>query len=250
MLNNIKNSGQLTIKMRFAVILSTLVIGFSLFGFATFKAMNTLNVNGPIYQRIVQGKDIIADILPPPEYIIESYLVALQLTQAANPDEIDALVARFQALKAEYESRHSYWLGQSLEQELHVPLLERSYRPAQAFYNEAEQRFLPSIRAGDRDGALASLQKMRRAYEDHRTVINDVVRLAAARNIEDEAQARNTRSWYKIVLTGIFVFSVALSVVLTVLISRGILRSLKSIQQGAGAVAKGVRSSSIYSHQQ
>ena len=131
MLNNMKNSSQLTIKMRFTIILSTLVIGFSLFGFATFKAMNTLNVNGPIYQRIVQGKDIIADVLPPPEYIIESYLVALQLTQATDPAEISALVTRFQSLKTEYESRHSYWLGQSLEQELHASLLERSYRAAQ-----------------------------------------------------------------------------------------------------------------------
>ena len=151
MLNNMKNSGQLTIKMRFTIILSTLVIGFSLFGFATFKAMNTVNLNGSIYQRIIQGKDIIADVLPPPEYIIESYLVALQLTQTANPAEINALVTRFQELKTEYESRHSYWLGQSLEQELHVSLLERSYRAAQTFYNEANQRFLPSIQAGDRD---------------------------------------------------------------------------------------------------
>ncbi len=95
MLNKMKNSGLLTIKMRFTIILSTLVIGFSLFGFATFKAMNALNVNGPIYQRIVQGKDIIADVLPPPEYIIESYLVTLQLTQAADPAEISALVTRF-----------------------------------------------------------------------------------------------------------------------------------------------------------
>jgi methyl-accepting chemotaxis protein len=204
----LKNLNRLTIEIRFTIILATLVIGFALFGFATFKAMNTVNLDGPSYQRIVQGKDIIADILPPPEYIIESYLVALQLTQATNPDEISALVSRFQTLKTEYKSRHSYWLGQSLEQELHAPLLERSYRPAQNFYNEAEQRFLPSIQAGDRDGSLVSLLKMRSAYEEHRTVINEVVKLAAARNIEDEAQARNTRYRYKIVLIGIFVFKV------------------------------------------
>ena len=226
MLNKIKNSGQLTIKMRFAIILSTLVIGFSLFGFATFKAMNTLNVNGPIYQRIVQGKDIIADILPPPEYIIESYLVALQLTQATDPAETSALVTRFQALKTEYESRHSYWLGQSLEQELHTPLLQGSYQAAQDFYNEAGQNFLPAIQAGDHDGSLASLQKMRRAYEKHRAAIDEVVQLTTARNAKDETQARNTIRRYSIILAGIFAFSVAVAVVLTALISRGIIRQL------------------------
>ena len=249
MLSRVKNSTQLTIKMRFTIILSTLVLGFSLFGFATFKAMNTLNVNGPIYQRIVQGKDIIADILPPPEYIIESYLVALQLTQTIDPAEISTLVSRFQVLKTEYESRHYYWVGQSLEQELQNSLLERSYRPAQTFYNEASQRFLPSIQSGNHDESQASLLVMRHAYEEHRAVIDDIVKVTTAHNLEDEAQAHSTIHWYKIILACIFFFSVALAVILTILISRGILRSLKTIQQVAGAIAEGNLNSSIDIHQ-
>jgi len=247
--NGIKNSNRLTIKMRFMVIVASLIIGFALFGFATFKAMNMLNVNGPIYQRIVQGKDIIADVLPPPEYIIESYLVALQLTQVGDPDEISALVTRFQLLKTEYESRHSYWLGQSLESELHVSLLERSYRAAQTFYDEASQRFLPSIQAGDREGSQASLLQMRHAYEDHRLAIDEVVKFTTTRNVKDEAQALTTIHGYKIVLIGIFIFSVAVAVVLTALISRGILRSLKTVQQVAGAIAEGDLNSNIDTHQ-
>ncbi|MDO9268064.1 MAG: methyl-accepting chemotaxis protein [Methylobacter sp.] len=226
MLNKMKNSGLLTIKMRFTIILSTLVIGFSLFGFATFKAMNALNVNGPLYQRIVQGKDIIADVLPPPEYIIESYLVTLQLTQAADPAEISALATRFTMLKTEYESRHGYWLGQALEQELRTPLLEASYRAAQDFYTEADHHFLPAVQAGDRSASLTSLQKMRNAYEQHRIAIDNVVQLTTALNATDETQARNTIHSYGIILIGIFAFSVAAAVALTALISRGIIRQL------------------------
>jgi methyl-accepting chemotaxis protein len=239
MLNKIRNSAQLTIRMRFTLILSILAIGFSLFGFATFKAMSTLNVNGPIYQEIVQGKDIIADVLPPPEYIIESYLVALQLIQASDPAEIKTLIERFQTLKTEYDSRHSYWVNQSLKQELRTPLVERSYRSAQAFYNEAGQRFLPSMQSGDHNAAQASLLKMRQAYEQHRSAIDEVVKLATARNMEDEAQARDTIHLYKIVLIGIFGFSVVVAIILTALVSRSILRSLTTAQQVAGAIAQG-----------
>ena len=39
-------------------------------------ALAVLTVNGPIYQRIVLGKDLVADILPPPEYILEPYVPA------------------------------------------------------------------------------------------------------------------------------------------------------------------------------
>ncbi|MGZ5600822.1 MAG: methyl-accepting chemotaxis protein [Methylobacter sp.] len=249
MLNKMKNSGLLTIKTRFAIILSILVIGFSLFGFATFKAMNTLNVNGPIYQRIVQGKDIIADVLPPPEYIIESYLVTLQLTQADDPTEINALVSRFQALKTEYETRHTYWLSQTLEPELHTPLLQASYQAAEDFYNEANLHFLPAIQAGDRNGSLTSLQKMRHSYEQHRTAIDKVVQFTTVRNATDEAQAQDTIYGYKIFLTGIFIFSVAIAVVFTLLVSRGIIRSLKTAQEVAGAIANGDLNSKIDIHQ-
>jgi signal transduction histidine kinase/HAMP domain-containing protein len=245
MQNDKKFSNGLTIKMRFTLILGTLVIGFALFGFATLKAMKILNVNGPIYQHIAQGKDIIADVLPPPEYIIESYLVALQLTQATNQREISALITRFQLLKTEYESRHQYWLEQSLDQDIRQSLLVSAYQAAQTFFSVANQNFLPGIKTGDEERSKASLEQMHRAYEAHRLAINEVVKLTTVRNTEDEAQAQYTIHKYKIILTGIFIFSVTLAVLLTVLISRGILRSLKSIQQIAGAIAEGDLNSSI-----
>ena len=251
MFKHITKRHQLTIRMRFILILGTLVIGFSLFGLATFKAMNTLNINGPIYQHIVQGKDVIADVLPPPEYILESYMVALQLTVAEDFYDMktQALVSRFKKLRSAYDTRHSFWATQPLDQELRDLLLERSYRPAQAFYAEAEQRFLPAILAGDRDGALASFQDMRRTYDEHRVAIDEVMRYVTTRNAEDEQQAQVMAKRYNIGLLGIFSFSVLIAVVLTVLISRGILHSLKTVQQVAGAIAEGDLSSSIDTQQ-
>ncbi|MDP1772248.1 MAG: methyl-accepting chemotaxis protein [Methylobacter sp.] len=251
MFKNIIRRHQLTIKARFVLILGTLVMGFSLFGLATFKAMTTLNVNGPIYQRIAQGKDIIADVLPPPEYIIESYMVALQLTVTEDFYDMktQALVSRFKKLKSAYDARHSFWLTQPLDRELHDLLLERSYQPAQAFYAAAEQKFLPAILAGDRDGALASFQDMRRSFDEHRVVVDEMLRYTVARNAEDEKQAQAMISQYDIGLLSLFVFSVAIAIILTVLISRGILRSLKTVQQVAGAIAEGDLNSSIDIHQ-
>ncbi|TRX01641.1 methyl-accepting chemotaxis protein [Candidatus Methylobacter oryzae] len=242
---------QLTIKARFILILGTLVIGFSLFGMATFKAMATLNVNGPVYQRIVQGKDIIADVFTPPEYIIESYMVALQLTVAEDFYDMktQALVSRFKKLKLAYDNRHSFWLTQQLDPELHDLLLERSYRPAQAFFVEAEKRFLPAIQAGDRDAALASFQDMRRSYDEHHAVIDQLLRYTATRNAEDERQAQAMTSRYNIGLLSIFSFSVATAILLTIVTSRGILRSLDTAQQVAGAIADGDLSSRIDIHQ-
>ena len=97
---------QVNVRTRFLILIGCFVAGFSLYGAWSFKALNEIQVNGPIYQRIVQSKDLIADILPPPEYIIESYLVCLQMANvgqsdgAAAGDARQALAGRLRALKA------------------------------------------------------------------------------------------------------------------------------------------------------
>ena len=39
-------------------------------------ALQELRVNGPIYQRIAAGKDLIANVVPPPAYVVEAFLEA------------------------------------------------------------------------------------------------------------------------------------------------------------------------------
>ena len=235
---------QLTIKARFGIILSILIMGFTLFGVATLKAMNTLNVNGPIYQRIVQGKDLIADILPPPEYILESYLIIFQSTQTTNLNEISAFIDRFHVLKSEYEIRYVYWQNESLEPELKV-LLERAHQAAQIFFDEAEQHFIPNLKIGHHDEMMVSLTKMRFSYEQHRLAIDEVVQITTKRNAKDEKHAQNLLTNYDIGLLAIFSLSVIFASVLTLWISRGILQSLMSAQQIANAIAVGDLSSKI-----
>ncbi|KJV07838.1 hypothetical protein [Methylocucumis oryzae] len=134
----------LSIKTRFALIVGQLILGFSLFGLVAFEAMNTVNLNSPIYQRIIQGKDLIADVLPPPEYIIESYLVVLQLSQSQNQQERQVLLDRFNVLKADYEARHQYWLQQELSGELRTALVQRSYQYATTFLSSCRANLFTS----------------------------------------------------------------------------------------------------------
>jgi methyl-accepting chemotaxis protein len=177
---------RLTIKIRLGIIVGIFTIGFTLFGIAIMQAMNTLNVNGPIYQRIVQGKDLIADILPPPEYILESYLVILQLANSSDSQETQTLIKRFDVLKNDYDTRHDYWQNENLDPELKAQFLEKSSLAAQAFYHEAQTHFIPSLQAENQSDMRASLAKIRLIYEEHRLAIDKVVELTTQRNQQDE----------------------------------------------------------------
>ena len=44
--------------------------------FTSGYALKQLRVGGPLYTQIKLGNDLIADILPPPEYVLEAYLEA------------------------------------------------------------------------------------------------------------------------------------------------------------------------------
>ena len=75
MLNLAKYINNLSLKRQFTILLVALAVGFIFVGISANVALYKLKVNGPIYQQIVQGKDLVADILPPPEYVIETHLV-------------------------------------------------------------------------------------------------------------------------------------------------------------------------------
>lgn len=85
----------------------TLVIGLMLVTAAvSFVTLQTLRVNGPVYGEVVRGKDLIADILPPPAYVIEAYLET-SLLRTAGKDEHEARIARLGVLHDEFRARQT-----------------------------------------------------------------------------------------------------------------------------------------------
>jgi methyl-accepting chemotaxis protein len=229
----------LTIKLRLFLLLGVVILGFTLFGLITYKSNKMLSVNGPFYLEIVQGKDLVADIFPPPEFIIESYLVALQLIAAEDDNQLKLLADRFVQLKNDYESRHSYWKQQSLSVEQADYLLVRSYKPAQAFFSEAEQHFLPAIMSKNHAAARESSNKMRSYYEEHLTAINETVRVTTALNTSNEVRANATIDWYNLLLLVIFSLSITVCIFVALMIIRGISKSLLVMQRFTDKLAEG-----------
>jgi len=98
-----------TVRKKLLVLAGAPCLGLVVLGIVAFVLFNTVKVNGKYYKQIVAGKDLVADILPPPEYVIESYLVALQMIGETKTSEIDESIRRSNALRTEYDMRHSYW---------------------------------------------------------------------------------------------------------------------------------------------
>lgn len=183
----------LTVGRKIGVLLATFVAGIVGYGLFSYSTLSTAKVHGPYYSRIVQGKDLIADILPPPEYIIEAYLLVLHTADMVEEPEttkadLEELIEKLQERKAEYDIRHDYWQQDLPEGAMKNKLLEDSYQPAVEFFDLVFTDFVSAVRARDavKTNELAR-GPIRKAYRVHREAIDQVVAMATERNAADEA---------------------------------------------------------------
>ena len=69
--------------------------------------INQIRMGGPIQTANQQMSDLVADILPPPAYVLEPYLEATLLLQ--HPEQVQTRKTRLADLEREYLARMNYW---------------------------------------------------------------------------------------------------------------------------------------------
>jgi Methyl-accepting chemotaxis protein (MCP) signalling domain len=227
-----------------SLVVASIVI-FLAFAFVSHNTLEQLRVNGPVYGEIVQGKDLVADILPPPEYIIEAYLTTLRLLGEKGDENVNALIEKGKTLQNEYIERHKYWIGELPAGQMKDMLVQQSYTPAMAFFTLWEKQFVPAIRQGDKaKAAELAYGPMYEQYELHRKAINKVVQLANDRNTDIESEAASTIKLKKIVMLTIAVLGIIGLCGLAFFIIRSITAPLKKVITGLSGGAEQVAAAS------
>jgi len=238
----------LKLSQKFGLLVIVSLAGFIVASLTAFWALSEIKVNGPLYQRIVQGKDLVADILPPPEYIIESYLVASELREASSADQRDKDIASLASLRKDYDERHEYWMKAGLEPELHKALLVDAHGYALEFYKKLDEQFIPAIKAGDKDRARSVMAEMQPIYEKHRAAIDQVVTMTNKRNDDDEKKGNSFISQVNLLLEAVSILTAVISIGLAIYISRNVLRQLGGDPNEVSAVVNAMAAGD-FSHQ-
>ena len=236
---------RLKLSKRLAVLITLFSAGFLIYGVWSFKTLNELKVGGPVYQQIVQGKDLVADVLPPPEYILESYLAVFQIMATDDKGEQEKLIAHFKDLKNDYDTRHDFWVKESLDSDIADALLNKANAPALAFFNTALNEFIPAAQKQDKDAMAAAMQKMKLSYATHLAAINQLVTITNKRFDEFEAESKSRITTASILLLGILIISLGTGIVGAVLIARSIIHPLNDAVKIAKIVASGDLTSKI-----
>jgi len=230
-----------TIKMQFAVIVGVFVLGFVGFGVLSWQTIQTVAVNGQLYKRIIQGKDLIADILPPPVYLVESYLVVFEMINENDQEKLQKnMDYMINKLKKEYFERHDYWIKDLDEGDLKKSMVVDSYQPAKEFFEILERDFFPALKNKEREKALQiAIGSLKDKYEAHRQYIDKTVDMANVRNAEDEKSGREVISRNMIMLFSVAFFSLAFGSLIAFILLRRISKGIEMITSSARTAALG-----------
>ena len=195
---------EIALRRRLQLLVMVFVTGFLLFGGAVRQTLEAIKVGGAVYQRVAKTQDLVADVLPPRLYIVESYLVCLQIANANSADSVTALTQRLQQLRNEYQERRRHWAQEALDPDVANALLQQADKNVTPFFDTAFSQLLPAVMHHDAAGKRAALANMDALYLEHREAIDRVNQLAKRHVQENEtwanAAVQSKRYWLLAVL--------------------------------------------------
>jgi methyl-accepting chemotaxis protein len=213
-----------------AKVVIVLLACFSIFGGVYYWTLNELKVNGSIYCEIIRNKDLVADILPPPEYIIESYLVVQQMLSEQNPEKLKVLQSEGDRLKKEYEERHAYWERNLPTGQVKDLLLKTSYEPAIKFFALRDEKFVPVVLAKKEKAAINLLSnELASLYDQHRKAIDQAVAAANENNKKHEVIVSKTITQRFLLLLGIGLGLLLIGSALLIRVTSDVAKKIKRV---------------------
>jgi methyl-accepting chemotaxis protein len=223
----------LTIRTRLLITVGIFVAGLVGLFVISWWSSSVVQVNGPLYERIVGGKDLVADVLPPPAYAIESYFVVLQMRDGDAKTRAK-LAERLSGLRKEFEERQQFW-RKGLPAGPVRDAFEASGESGRAFFSTLDSEVLPALAKNSVAEQQAALGHASERFDRHRADVMKLVDLAGKSNtaVEEEARGIITRQSRLLFILGLLALGVGCTVGLTALrrISVG-LRSLAGETKG------------------
>ena len=153
--------------------------------------LEQLKIRGPIYEDIVSEKDLIADILPPPLFVIEPYLL---VTESSYHTERRAMnMEKVRSLQKSYQERRQYWETVDLVPDERHLLSGEVLRTGDAFWKIVEEQYLAGKDQTD-DQRMAMLDSLMETFYRHRDAVSRLVEATTAHLAQSETRSVSTGS--------------------------------------------------------
>lgn len=139
-------------------------------------AIREIGFGGPLFRANQLQSDLVADILPPPQYIIEPFM---ETTIIIEDQTLDGHADTLVNLRKAYEERKAFWRTAAISDTLKAQL-EVTHKSADAFWVDVDS-LVAAAQAGDWAGAKQIHDtRLTPDFLAHRSEINKLVTMTAA----------------------------------------------------------------------
>lgn len=190
------------------------------------------------------SKDVIADILPPPMYLIEMRLLLSRAIEGVVTPQ--AALADFERLARDYDERAAHWRANP-PHGLERLLFGEQHDAAQSFMVAARSRAIERLAAGDANAARDALASIDALYLAHRRGVDTTVAKANAHAQETLDHFERTRRQGLITMCAAATVLLAAMLGVYLLARRSILVPLNACVAQADRVAGGDLSGALAS---
>lgn len=179
----------MTIRLRFIVAAVVSVVVLLIISLVSYKTTDTVRIKSEAYDKIMLSKDLIADILPPPEYIIEARLVSYDMLKAKDASALSSLESKMAILEKDFNARQEFWAKSSLDASLKSSISGIAKSSAHDYFALVNKKLIPLLRQGAKTEAEALVEgELKDLYEKHRNNI-DLLVSAATKQAQNDEQA-------------------------------------------------------------
>src|SRR5205085_10246659 len=120
-----------------------------------------------------------------------------------------------------------YWKKELTDGSMKEKMVQASSEPALEYFDILQKEFMPAILKHDTKKAQEVLRgPLTQKYNDHRAVIDEVVKLATDKTSEDEDAAKSAITGRAILMLAVGIIFLLVSTIAAIVIARGITRPL------------------------
>ena len=237
---------RLGIKTKLVLVVLLPVLATMLLAVFSIGTLQQVRIGGARYSEIATTKDLIGDVTPPNQYLIEPYGIVFRLAAEGTISEMGSLQQRLSKMEQDYRAGRESWAARLPEGELRDTLVEKAFRSGEAFWATIDNGVLPALASGDRATAVKLLNRdVEASYEDHRAAVLQVLDIAEANQVATESAAIAVARSRRGTLGIMFLVSSLLSVALSTLVARSILKPMGKLREAVNDAANRLESANL-----
>lgn len=194
---------RLSIKHKFLFLVTGALLGLTFLTLFSIYSIKQISINGPVYERLKINQDLIADIMPPPMYLVDAaFQLQLFIQHAENSIAREPYKRAYESDIELFKSANSRWEASALDPAMKSQITTDIRPTAERFIAIANSEIIPFIENNNKkpnDDALVLLEE---TFSQHRKMVDNLLADANTQNqlIEQDTSEQKSQI-YKIEIT-------------------------------------------------